>query len=373
LLALFLANAVSAQDASPKRVIYPDVSPDRKITFRVRAESAKSVTLQGTDIPDAGGARSPSLKRDNDGVWSVTVGPLPPGAYRYSFEIDGVFVLDPVNTKISEANMNLWSLVHVPGNALYDQGNVPHGAMSEIHYYSNSLKRERRMHVYTPPGYETGKGTYPVFYLLHGAYDNDDAWSTVGCAGNIFDNLIAEGKAKPMVVVMPDGHTGPFNPADPYVFPRHLREFVDDFTSSIRPYVEKNYRLKPGPANRAIAGLSMGGNQTLDVAFRSLSDYGYIGVFSSGVLEMMPQRQPRSEPKWEERNAKALGDKILRKNLKLFWFGIGKTDFLLKVSNDTVSMLRGHGFQIESIETEGGHTWLNWRDYLSEFAPRLFR
>ncbi len=375
ILCLLLSVGVSAQNAPsapPKPVVSPEVSADGKITFRLRAKDAKSVTLEGTDIPDAGGARSPSLIRDTEGVWTLTVGPLLPGSYRYFFEIDGVLVLDPVNTKTSEANRNLWSLVHVPGNDLFDLKEVPHGAVAEVVYYSKSLKRARRMHVYTPPGYEAGKDSYPVFYLLHGAWDNDDAWTTVGCASNIFDSLIASGKAKPMVVVMPDGHTGPFDPADPDVFPRHLREFVEDFTGSIRPYVESNYRLKPGPGNRAIAGLSMGGNQTLDVAFKSLGDFGYVGVFSSGVLELMPQRAPQTGLKWEERNSKALDDKALRKNLALFWFGIGKTDFLLKVSSDTVTMLRSHGFEIESIETAGGHTWINWRDYLSRFTPQLF-
>ena len=372
LFTLVLAGSALAQTPPPP-VNSPEVSADGKITFRLRAESAKSVVLEGTDIQGAGGPARPKLVKGDDGVWSLTVGPLEPGAYRYFFNVDGVLVLDPTNLKTSEANRNLWSLVHVDGNPLYDVQNVPHGALAEVVYYSNSLKRERRMHVYTPPGYEAGKDKYPVFYLLHGAYDNDDAWSTVGCAANILDNLIAEGKAKPMVVVMPDGHTGPFDPSDPAIFPRHLREFTEDFTSSIRPYIEKNYRLKPGTANRAIAGLSMGGNETLDVAFKSLGDYAYIGVFSSGVLELLPGRRPASDKSWEETNAKALDDPNLRKGLKLFWFGIGKEDFLLKVSNDTVAMLRKHGFQIDRLETEGGHTWGNWRDYLSRFAPRLFQ
>lgn len=374
LLVLFALVLVTvAQDSPPPPVKSPEVSADGKITFRLRAKDAKSVILEGTDIQGAGGPARPNLVKGADGVWSLTVGPMLPGAYRYFFDVDGVLTLDPTNLKISEANRNLWSLVHVNGNPVYDVQKVPHGALAEVTYYSKSLKRERRMHVYTPPGYEAGNERYPVFYLLHGAYDDDDAWSTVGCAANIFDNLIAEGKVKPMVVVMPNGHTGPFDPSDPTIFPRHLREFTADFTGSIRPYVEKNYRLKKGTANRAIAGLSMGGNETLNVAFKALGDYGYIGVFSSGVLELMPGRGPESDKSWEERNAAALDDASLRKGLKLFWFGIGKDDFLLKVSKDTVAMLKKHGFEIESIQTDGGHTWVNWRDYLTRFAPRLFK
>jgi len=367
-----LLAAIALGQNPPPPVKSPEVSADGKITFRIRAEAAKSVVLEGSDIQGAGGPARPNLVKGADGVWSLTVGPLAPGAYRYFFSVDGVLVLDPTNLKTSEANRILWSLVHVDGNPLYDVGNVPHGAVAEVSYYSNSLKRERRMHVYTPPGYESGKGRYPVFYLLHGAYDNDDAWTTVGCAANILDNLIAQGKAKPMVVVMPDGHTGPFDPSEAGVFPRHMREFVEDFRGSIRPYVEKNYRLKPGAANRAVAGLSMGGGHTMDILARDLPDFAYYGVFSSGVLELRSEIAPAEGPSWEERHKQVLDDVKLRKGLKLIWFAIGKDDFLLKVSNDTVELMKKHGFEIDAKETAGGHTWVNWREYLAEFAPRLF-
>ena len=373
LLYLCLFGVVFAQDGPPPAVVSPEVDAEGKITFRIAAPTAKAVKLEGTDIPDAGGPRSPVLAKDEKGIWSVTVGPLVPGAYRYFFDLDGVRVLDPTNKSISEANSNLWSLVLVPGNDLYDTKNVPRGALAEVRYFSKSLDRERRMHVYTPPGYESGKGNYPVFYLLHGAWDNDDAWSTVGRAGVIFDNLIASGKAIPMIVVMPDGHTGPFDFSDPSVFPRHMREFVEDFRGSIRPYVEKNYRLKPGVGNRAVAGLSMGGAHTLEIFARDLPDFAYYGVFSSGVLEMRPQMAPSSGPTWEERHKAVLQDEKLRKNLKLVWFAIGKDDFLLQVNNDTLALLRKFGFNVEDKLTEGAHTWIKWREYLTEFAPRLFK
>lgn len=370
---LAFCSALVAQVAPAPAVTSPEVHENGKISFRVLAPRATTVKLEGTDIPDAGGPRSPVLSKDEKGVWSVTIDTLTPGAYRYYFDIDGVRVLDPVNTRTSQANSNLWSLVIVPGNDLFDTKNVPHGAVSEVLYYSKSLGRERRMHVYTPPGYESGKGEYPVFYLLHGAFDNDDAWSTVGRAGIIIDNLIDAGKAVPMVVVMPDGHTGPFDFSDPSIFPRHMREFVEDFRGSIRPYIEKNYRLKPGAENRAIAGLSMGGAHTLEIFARDLPDFAYYGVFSSGVLEMRPQNAPAEGPAWQERHARVLSDEKLRKNLRLIWFAIGKEDFLLEVNDKTVALLKESGFNVEEKKTEGGHTWVNWREYLAKFVPMLFK
>ena len=180
----------------------------------------------------------PQTKSDA-GVWEVTVGPTPPGAYRYKFLVDGLAVGDPRNPAASESNATTWSLVYVPGSDVSDAKEVPHGAVAEVFYPSSTLKRTRRMHVYTPPGYEKGNASYPVFYLLHGASDSDDSWSSVGRAGFILDNLIAEGKAKPMIVVMPAGHTGPQRPRQPAGSSERLvDEFGDDFAKDIRPYVE---------------------------------------------------------------------------------------------------------------------------------------
>ena len=208
------------------------------------------------------------------------------GAYRYNFSVDQVAVIDPKNPATSEANANSWSLVYVPGSDMTDLKSVPHGAVSQVTYYSSALKRFRRMHVYTPPGYEKGEGRYPVFYLLHGALDCDASWTTVGRAGFILDNLIASGKAKPMIVAMPAGHTGPFRfgPPGDRSFERQMDEFVNDFLKDLKPYVEANYRVKGDRAHRAIAGLSMGGAQTLNIAFSHLDEYGFIGVYSSGVF-----------------------------------------------------------------------------------------
>jgi enterochelin esterase family protein len=378
ILAAFLGLACGFANAQMGRggpqVNSPDVADDGKVTFRILAPNAETVRLSGSDIPDLGPGAE--MQKDDEGVWSVTIGPLKPGAYRYNFNVDGVSVIDPRNPKTSESNANTWSLVCVPGSDLMDTRKVPHGAVAEINYFSDSLDRFRRMHIYTPPGYEAGNETYPVFYLLHGAFDCDDSWSTVGRAGFILDNLIAAGKAKPMIVVMPAGHTGPFRfggtanrdgrpPVD---------EFTQDFLGDIMPYVESHYRVRKERKDRAIAGLSMGGAQTLNIGIPHLEDFAYLGVFSSGVFGITNAgNRQGGGPSWEEQNQEKLDNAELKKGLELVWFSTGKDDFLVETSRATVDMLKKHSFEVVYKESEGGHTWDNWRDYLGEFAPQLFQ
>jgi enterochelin esterase-like enzyme len=354
------------------RVVSPEISTDRRVTFRVLAPKAKAVQLSGTDIPGLGFGQGAAMTKDSNGVWEVTLGPLDTGAYRYNFNVDGLSVIDPRNPSTSESNTNTWSLVYVPGSDFMDTKNVPHGAVAEVTYYSKSLKRFRRMHVYTPPGYELGQGKYPIFYLLHGAFDCDDSWTSVGRAGFILDNLIAAKKAKPMVVVMPSGHTGPFTFSDG--LRSAIDEFIQDFRNDIQPYAEKNYRVYTDKQHRAIAGLSMGGAQTLNIAIPNLDEFAYIGVFSSGIFGIMGSgTEADSGPMWEERNKVILDNAELKKGLKLVWFATGKDDFLVGTSRATVDMLKKHGFNVVYNETSGAHTWINWRNYLIEFAPQLFK
>jgi enterochelin esterase-like enzyme len=349
------------------------VLADSRVLFSVYAPQASAVALGGTDIPNPGPAAA--MTRRDDGVWTTTVGPVPPGAYRYVFTVDGLAVVDPKNPATSESNANTWSLLLVPGAEFMDTRDVPHGAVAAVTYRSKTLGRFRRMHVYTPPGYESGKGKFPVFYLLHGAFDCDDSWSSVGRAGFILDNLIAAGKAVPMIVVLPAGHTGPFGVSGSAGTPRPAVDpFVADFTEDIAPFVESRYRVLTDRRHRAIAGLSMGGGQTLNIGFAGLDRFAWIGVFSSGVFSAPPGAPGRDAgPTWEERNLRALDDPALKKGLALVWFATGSEDFLLNRSRDTVDLLRKHGFNVEFRETAGGHTWLNWRDYLNEFAQRLFK
>jgi enterochelin esterase-like enzyme len=377
--ALAIAGSVLAQAPTERprfpmpqgpRVTSPEVAADGRVTFRILAPKAEAVKLGGTDIPD--NTQGTPLTKGAEGVWEATLGPLTPGAYRYNFNVDGVSVIDPRNPATSEANENTWSLVHVPGTAFMDTKDVPHGAVAAVTYYSKSLKRFRRMHVYTPPGYERGGGAYPVFYLLHGAFDCDDSWPSVGRAGFILDNLIASGEARPMIVVMPAGHTGPM------VFggPRPATdEFVADFTGDVMPYVESHYRVRADRAHRALAGLSMGGGQTLAIAMSHLEAFGYLGVFSSGVFGITGPGPGGGAPgpSFEEQHRAVLDDAKMKKGLDLFWFATGKDDFLVQTSRATVEMLKKHGFTVVYKETAGGHTWANWRDYLHEFAPQLWK
>jgi enterochelin esterase-like enzyme len=317
------------------------------------------------------------LTKGDNGVWEVTAGPVEAGAYRYNLNVDGVSVIDPRNPATSESNNNTWSLVYVPGADFMDTKEVRHGAVAEVTYYSKSLKRFRRMHVYTPPGYESGQGKYPIFYLLHGAFDCDDSWSSVGRAGFILDNLIAAKKAKPMVVVMPAGHTGPFSfgrrssdSSEPLV-----DEFSQDFLNDIMPYAEKNYRVYTDQKNRAMAGLSMGGGQTLNIGIPNLEKFAYLGVFSSGIFGITGRGfgAESSGPSFEERHMEILDNADLKKGLNLMWFATGKDDFLIETSQMTVAMFKKHGFDVIYKESSGGHTWINWRNYLHEFAPLLFQ
>jgi enterochelin esterase family protein len=353
------------------------VQADRRVTFRIRAPQAQALRLVGSDIP--GNPQGAPMTRSENGVWEITLGPIDPGAYRYNFNMDGVSVIDPSNPSTSESNNNTWSLVYVPGASFMDTRNVPHGAVASVTYYSTALSRFRRMHVYTPPGYASGGGKFPVFYLLHGAWDCDDSWTSVGRAGFILDNLIAENKARPMIVVMPAGHTAPGG----FRLPTDNDDFQRDFLNDVVPHVEKNYRVIRDRSQRAIAGLSMGGMQTLNIAVANLSQFGYVGVYSSGLFGMFPARPPAPGapppptpppgPSFEERHQTALDDASLKKGLKLFWFATGKDDFLVETTRKTVELFKRHGFDAVYDETSGAHTWINWRNYLRAFAPLLFQ
>ena len=389
-LTSFVLAQAQPQPPRPPQVTSPEVQADRHITFRILAPQAEKVRLSAGDI--AGMQQGKDMTKGENGVWEVTVGPIDPGTYRYNFNVAGVSVIDPRNPSTSESNNNTWSLVNVPGSDVQDTKNVPRGAVSAVTYYSTALKKFRRMHVYTPPGYEMGKGKFPVFYLLHGAGDCDDSWTSVGRTGFIMDNLLAAGKVKPMVIVMPAGHTSqnfrmaaPQPPAPETAAPPD--EFSQDFTMDVMPYIEKNYRVLTDRNNRAIAGLSMGGGQTLTVGVPNLEKFAYIGVYSSGLLNAfmrntqpgaprqadgaIPEISPRGQA-WEKQHKAKLDDANLKKGLKLFWFATGKDDFLLGTTKASVEFFKKHGFNPVYKETEGGHTWINWRNYLTEFTPQLF-
>ncbi len=368
----------------------PELTPDHKIVFRIYAPKAESVRVSGGDIP--GMMQAGPMTKGENGVWELSFGPVDPGAYRYNFTVDGVSTLDSRNPSTSESNNNSWSLVYVPGADFMDTKDVPHGAVASVTYYSKSLRRFRRLHVYTPPGYETSTQKYPIFYLLHGAGDCDDSWTSVGRAGFILDNLIAAKKAKPMVVVMPAGHTNTQPPAGRgAAAPGQMMfndDFVEDFESDIMPLAEARYRIIADRSHRALAGLSMGGAQTLNIGIPNLDKFAYLGVYSSGLLGVFPTggrgrggqaATPPPAPAatgdqpWEKEHAAQLDNAALKKGLKLFWFSTGSDDGLLENTKLTVDLFKKHGFTPVFHESTGGHTWINWRNYLDEFAPQLFQ
>jgi enterochelin esterase-like enzyme len=372
------------QAAQAPQFTSPEILPDKRITFRLYAPEATSVALRGGDIP-APARENAQFTKGANGVWEMTTGPVVPGAYRYVYVVNGVGVIDPRNTAISESNTTTWSVATVPGSDLMDTKDVPHGAVSAVYYQSTALGRTRRMHVYTPPGYESGKDKYPVFYLLHGAGDCDDSWTSVGRANFILDNLIATNKVKPMIVVMPAGHTnaggGGRGAAGPGGAPPR-DEFVDDFVKDVMPYVEKHYRVIADRSHRAIAGLSMGGSQTLNIGIPNLDKFAYVGVYSSGILgggrggrgaaSADGATAPPFGAAWEQQNLAALDNPATKKGLKVLWFSTGVEDGLMPTTKNTVELLKKHGFEPVMKESPGGHTWLNWRNYLIEFTPQLF-
>jgi enterochelin esterase family protein len=374
--------------------VSPEVLGDRRVVFRIYAPNATAVTLNAGDLPAVtfaapgttpvpqtpGSPGGAVFTKNDNGVWEFsTTAPAPPGAFRYAIQVDGVRTLDPVNTRTSESNTAMWSLFYVPGIDLEEVKDVPHGAVAEVFYASSVLKTTRRMHVYTPPGYEAGKQKYPVFFLLHGAGDTDDAWTSVGRAGFILDNLIAARQAVPMIVVMPAGHQPAAPGAAPASAPPAINPFTLEFVTDVMPYVERHYRTLTDRSHRAIAGLSMGGSQTLDIAFRHLARFAYIGVYSSGATlgggrgAASGATSAPPPPDWETVHRADLDNASLKKGTKLIWLATGVDDRLIANTRTTVELLKKHGFQPEFKETPGAHTWLVWRDYLREFAPRLFR
>ena len=345
--------------------------PDRRVTFRVCAPEATAVSVTSSDIADVipmgigGGPNGLAMTKDDKGVWSATTPtPVAPDNYRFNFSVNGVPLPNPQGTTFSEARVGTNGTFEVLGpEGAFQTYNkdVPHGAVSTVEYWSSSLGVKRRAHVYTPPGYARGGGSYPVLYLVHGAGDSDDSWTSVGHAHYVLDNLIASGKAKPMIVVMPFGHTP--DRAGTNILAN--TDFADDFLKDLIPYVEANYRTLKKPASRAMAGLSMGGAHTLNNGLTHPELFAYVGIFSMGLMNA----QQVSD--YETKNAAAL-DRA-GKSMKLVYYAVGKADFLYQSIAPTRALFAKHGIKDVYNESEGGHTWINWRRYFNDFAPRLFR
>jgi para-nitrobenzyl esterase len=357
-------------------LISTEIASDGRVTFRIYAPAASEVAVQG-DLVDNYGAVP--LTRDEQGVWSVSVGPLTPDLYTYSFLVDGVKTLDPKNPLIKQGLRGVDSMVMVPGPeaAFLETRPVPHGEIRIAWYPSSTLGGERRLHVYTPPGYDQSTDRYPVLYLLHGGGDEDSGWSTVGRAGFITDNLLADGKSLPLVIVMPNGSlprpeglprfVPGATPSPEAVAARAAAQarFTSELMNDIVPFVEKTYRVRSDPQSRAIAGLSMGGGQTQRVLAGHPYAFAYAAIWSAGA------RSPEAFEK-EAASFLAASEKV-NQTIRVLSIRVGEKDFALEGSRNLSALLTKHGIEHRLQVNDGGHTWINWRLYLSELLPQLFR
>jgi enterochelin esterase-like enzyme len=379
------APAPPARPAFRRPVIIKsaEIKPDNTVTFRVLSKDASKVAISGEWMPGFG--TSENLAKNDTGLFSITVGPLKPELYGYTLIIDGVRTIDPNNVQVRRDGSRYESFFIVPGpesDLYFQKSGVPHGNVTKIWYNSAVLGMQRRMYVYTPAGYENGKEKYPVFFLLHGAGGDEDAWTNMGRAAQIMDNLIAEGKAKPMIVVMTNGNANQEGAQNdvPFVQPegeqgmaaytRYAGKFEEHLVKDVLPFVEKYYRVYTDRDHRAIAGLSMGGGHTQTITNDNPGIFGYIGVFSMGLMNFGPQNQDAAKLE-KERSAKI--EALKNSGYKVYWIGVGKDDFLYQSVVKLKADLDSHGFKYTYRESTGGHTWANWRIYLSEFAPLLFK
>jgi len=376
------------------QVVSPQIEADGRVTFRIVAPNATSVTVGGDInqglVPDPAAKAAPAvapaaapgappagqragfpgtipavtMTKGENGVWSgTTVRAIKPGAWRYTFNVDGLTLADPRNVRLSPNQSQPQSLLVVPGD-YSETRDVPHGSVSLVRYVAKALDNARReLYVYTPPGYEKGTLRYPVLYLIHGGGDTAVSWSTAGRANDILDNLLAEKKAVPMIVVMPSGWTpkgGQVMTSDATKDPFNV-EMIKD----IIPFIDSTYRTVATPDARALSGLSMGGIQTLNVGLHNLGTFRWLAVMSSGWTseqdrDFFYKSEAAQIPKYNS-------------VLRLFWWGWGETDIARTNGLAVIDTFKSLGVKIETRESPGGHEWANWRLYLYEVAPKLFR
>lgn len=379
-LVLFLLTQIVAYaQPGPAPVISPDILEDNSVVFRLNAPDATSVKLRGTMIP---GYDPLDMIRNDSGIFEIKVGPLEPDIYVYTYNVDGVTTLDPANNIVVRDGSYIESRLMMPGEPtnLYDVKDVPHGKVSAVWYAAKTLGMTRRCMIYTPPGYDKSTDSYPVLYLLHGAGGDEEAWISRGRTNYILDNLIAQGKADPMIVVIPNGNAGATSA--PGETPLLFREQQDvrslasagamtgykipvSLVNDLIPFVEANYRVKANKANRALAGLSMGGYQTQMTSNLYPDMFDYLGVMSMGLYSMFGN--------YDREEHIAQLNALSEATPELYWIGCGRTDFLYQGVLDLLKLYDETGFQYTYRESEGGHSWNNWRLYLSELVPLLFK
>ena len=385
-VALLVVVTMFAQQAlwGTAPVVSPEIHDNNTVTFRFKAPKAVRVQLTGDFLPVQKNAKFEApgivdLKEGQEGVWEYTTPePLKPELYSYSFIVDGLRMNDPANVYLIRDVSTLTNVFIIGGDRadFYKVNPVPHGTVSRIWYDSPALGLERRMTVYTPAGYETSGKRYPVLYLLHGMGGDEEAWISLGRTAQILDNLIAQGKAKPMIVVMPNGNASqeaaPGESSRGMVpptmqLPKTMEGSYEQAFPEIVKFIDKNYRTIKSKSGRAIAGLSMGGFHSLHISKQYPDMFNYIGLFSAAI---MPNKEV-SSPIYENMEGKLKVQ--FDKNPALYWIAIGKTDFLYKANEEYRKLLDEKGYKYTYYESDEGHIWKNWRIYLTEFVPMLFR
>jgi len=386
LMSSLLAFFVFCFNSYPQQALFagtnitsPEINPDNTVTFRFQAPDAKEVKITGDWMPAQGWTPGTEImKKDEKGIWSYTSPVLPSDLYGYSFIADGIRCTDPNNVYLIRDVASVTNVFITGGGQgdLYKVNNVPHGSVTRRWYNSPSLGMMRRITIYTPAGYETSKESYPVLYLLHGMGGDEEAWINLGRTSQILDNLIAQGKAKPMIVVMPNGNVaqeaapgesslGFYKPT--MQLPNTMDGKYEETFGDIIKFVESNYRVIAKKSGRAIAGLSMGGYHSLHISRYYPNTFDYIGLFSAAIT---PDAKVTSKV---YDNFEATLKQQKDNGYKLYWIGIGKEDFLYKYNTEFRTKLDAIKMPYEFRESEGGHIWKNWRVYLSEFVPKLFR
>ena len=372
---LCLSASVTAQPPRGPLVVSPQVLPDKKVTFRYLAPSAKEVRLAGSQL----GATNLPMTKDSTGIWSITVGPVKPDIYPYSFTVDGVTVMDPANEDYFPNERFKASLVDVPGFTplIHSMRDVPHGSLN-YELYPSVQGTTGSLVIYTPPGYDKeSMKKYPVFYLISGTTDTEETFFKVGRTNLVLDNLIAEGKAKPMIIVMPYGNIeariaeqkAGSKPADPAgresaEAMNRMKNFAEDMTKNIIPYVDKNYHTIANRDNRAIGGFSRGGGQTLRTAFWNMDKFAWICCYSAYL----------TANEMESNYQSLVSDPAnTNKQLKLLWVSVGNEDFLYNDVATFLNYLTTKKINYKSLITGGGHTWMNVKTYLAETAQMLFK
>jgi enterochelin esterase family protein len=367
-LCLFLFGSISSVDATAQpgpRIVSPEIHKDHTVTFRYEAPDAEKVELSAEFLKD-----SKTLSKDEDGIWSITTGPVEPDIYPYFFIVDGVAVADKSNPEIFPNERFKRSLVDIPGDSalMHSLQDVPHGEISFRYYKSESLDLVRPAVIYTPPGYDENRDTkYPVLYLIHGMTDTEETWFKVGRINLIMDNLIAMGKAEPMIIVMPYANPYPallkrdkdteVNLLDTDIFRKEILE-------EVIPYTESNYRVLINAGNRGIAGFSLGGRQALAAGLAHPEKFSWVAAFAPAVFER------EFDDKFK--NLYTSPEEI-NNNLELLWISCGREDGLFDNSEAFISRLNDKGIHYKLLFTDGGHTWMNVRDYIAETAQLLFK